>query len=164
MGKANPRAKKAPKKTVKGKVQKKANKTIKKATAQKKAPKKANSSSKELNQSIKLSNKRYMPTSGFGTFTMKEAAPIETAIMLGYRHIDTASRYGNEEEVGKAIKNSIKAGVVKRSDLFVTTKLWHLEYHDVEGALKRSLQKLGTTYVDMYLIHWPNNFFTDKKN
>ena len=58
-----------------------------------------------------------------------------------------------------AIANSIKAGVVKRSDLFLTTKIFHTEYSDVEGALRRSLAKLKTNYVDLYIIHWPNNYF-----
>ena len=111
-----------------------------------------------------LLNGYEMPTFGFGTFTMNEGAPIEQAIKLGYRHIDTASRYGNEEEVGKAIQRCIKAGVCKRADIFLTTKLWHADYHDVEKALRTSLKKLGTSYVDLYLIHWPNNFFCDKTN
>ena len=79
---------------------------------------------------------------GFGTFTMSDGGPVETAIKAGYRHIDTASRYKNEEVVGQAIKNSIKAGIVKRSDIFLTTKIFHDEYYDVEGALRRSLKKL----------------------
>ena len=66
--------------------------------------------------------------------------------------------------VGEAVQNSIKSGIVKRADLFVTTKIFHNEYHDVEGSLKASLKKLKMDYVDLYLIHWPNNFFTDKKN
>ena len=115
-----------------------------------------------------LANGAEMPIMGFGTFTIKEVAPIEQAIKLGYRHLDTASRYGNEEFVGEAVQNSIKAGIIKkRSDLFITTKLFHTEYTDVEGALRASLAKLQTDYVDLYLIHWPNNFFTgaaDKKN
>ena len=115
-------------------------------------------------QNIMMTNGHRMPVMGFGTFTMKEAAPVEQAIKLGYRHIDTASRYGNEEQVGQAIQNSIKRGEVTRAELFITTKIFHNEYHDVEKALRQSLAKLKTSYVDMYLIHWPNNFFTDKKN
>ena len=67
---------------------------------------------------------------------------VEEAILKhGYRHIDTAKIYENEEEIGKALKSVIDAGV-KREDLFITTKLWRNDYHDVEGALKTALQKL----------------------
>ena len=53
---------------------------------------------------------------------------------------------------------------MKREDIFLTSKIFHNEYHDVEGAMKRSLKKLNQKYVDLYLVHWPNNFFTDKQN
>ena len=97
---------------------------------------------KALGQTIMLTNGREMPLLGFGTFTMSDGGPVETAIKVGYRHIDTASRYKNEEVVGQAIKNSIKAGLVKRSDIFLTTKIFHDEFYDVEGALRQSLKKL----------------------
>ena len=72
----------------------------------------------------------------------------------GYRHIDTAAAYGNEESVGEAIK---KSGV-NRHDLFVTTKLWNADhgYDKTKKAIDTSLEKLGLDYLDMYLIHWPN--------
>ena len=106
-----------------------------------------------------------MPVLGFGTSQIKETEPIYTAIVkAGYRHIDTATRYANEEYVGEAIEKAIAEGAVKREDLFITTKLWHSDYSDPEAALKLSLQKLKLDYVDLYLIHWPNNFFTDDKN
>ena len=96
---------------------------------------------------------------GFGTYGIKSVEPIETAIVeVGYRHLDTASLYANETEVGQAAANAIAKGAVKREDLFITSKLWHTDYKDPEGALKQSLAKLNMPYVDMYLIHWPFNY------
>ncbi|EMG49110.1 NADP(+)-coupled glycerol dehydrogenase, putative (Aldo-keto reductase, putative), partial [Candida maltosa Xu316] len=74
-----------------------------------------------------------------------------TALKNGYRHIDTAAIYGNEEGVGKAIS---EAGI-PREELFITTKLWNTEHKNIEPALDVSLKKLGLDYVDLYLIHWP---------
>lgn len=110
----------------------------------------------ELNNSIKL------PIIGLGTYARK-AEPgqyrqaVEWGIEAGYRHIDTASIYNNEEEVGEAIQDKIKKGLVTRDQLFVTTKIWndcHAE-KDVIPSLKDSLAKLKLDYVDLYLIHWP---------
>jgi diketogulonate reductase-like aldo/keto reductase len=80
-------------------------------------------------------------------------APVETALEAGYRLIDTAAAYGNEEGVGKAIANS----GIPRDELFVTTKLWNSD-HGYDSALRafdRSLQQLGLEFIDLYLIHWP---------
>ncbi|KAJ2942944.1 hypothetical protein O0L34_g15134 [Tuta absoluta] len=115
---------------------------------------------------VKLNNGMEMPIIGLGTYARK-ADPgqfrkaVEDGIDTGYRHIDTASLYYNEEEVGEAIGKKIKQGVVKREDLFVTTKLWNDRHAEkvVIPALKESLQKLNLDYVDLYLIHWP--FSTD---
>ncbi|XP_048002214.1 aldo-keto reductase AKR2E4-like isoform X1 [Leguminivora glycinivorella] len=82
---------------------------------------------------------------------------VAWAIDAGYRHIDTAHIYDTEDQVGRAIKKKIDDGTVKREDLFVTTKLWNDAHarEAVEPALRRSLQKLGLKYIDLYLIHWP---------
>ncbi|MCO5988318.1 aldo/keto reductase [Actinoallomurus spadix] len=97
-----------------------------------------------------------MPQLGFGVWQVpdEEAVPaVATAIEAGYRSIDTASAYGNEEGVGKAIA----AAGVPRDRLFVTTKLWNNDqgYDSALRAFDLSLGKLGLDYVDLYLIHWP---------
>lgn len=74
---------------------------------------------------------------------------------MGYRHIDGAHCYQNEEEVGNGIKDALASGKVKREDLFVTTKLWCTYHTRVEEALNASLERLGLEYLDLYLVHWP---------
>jgi 2,5-diketo-D-gluconate reductase A len=105
---------------------------------------------------LTLNNGRTIPQLGLGTWPLTDAevAPvIETAIELGYRHIDTAAKYGNETGVGRGIR----ASAVPREDLFVTTKLdggYQGEDRAIDG-LDASLDRLGLDYVDLLLIHWP---------
>lgn len=105
-----------------------------------------------------LNNGIEIPSIGFGTWQSKDGEEaynaVLTALKNGYRHIDTAAAYGNEESIGKAIKDS----KVKREDLFVTTKLWNniSGFEETKEAFNGSLKKLGLDYVDLYLIHWPN--------
>jgi 2,5-diketo-D-gluconate reductase A len=106
---------------------------------------------------VTLNNGVEMPLLGFGVFQVTDAEECERsvyeAIRTGYRLIDTAAAYGNEEAVGNAIK---RAGV-PREELFVTTKLWiaDAEYERTKQAFDRSLQRLQLEHVDLYLIHQP---------
>lgn len=110
-----------------------------------------------LMRTIKFKNGIECPALGFGTWQLQgEVAEraVKEAIEVGYRHIDTADRYGNHHEVGKAINESGMA----RADLFLTTKLWDedLSGDRVASAVDRFLQELNTDYLDLLLIHWPN--------
>lgn len=99
-----------------------------------------------------------MPLLGLGTYKLEPEETekiVRTAIELGYRHIDTASLYGNEVEVGKAINGAIAAGDVTREELFVTTKLWNDDQERVGEAYEESLRRLDLEFVDLYLVHWP---------
>ncbi|XP_071831733.1 aldo-keto reductase 1B-like isoform X2 [Apostichopus japonicus] len=107
-----------------------------------------------------LCNGKQIPLLGLGTFQstsddVKEV--IKTAVGIGYRHIDTARAYRNETEIGGAIKELIDTGVIKRTDIFVTTKLRGTFHRpeNVEHALKLSLEALQLEYVDLYLMHSP---------
>ncbi|MEJ5997301.1 aldo/keto reductase [Corynebacterium sp. H130] len=99
------------------------------------------------------------PQLGLGTWQLKDDAAyraVRTAIEVGYRHIDTAAIYKNEEQVGKAIADAISAGDVTRDELFVTSKLWHNQQgEDAPTGFNQSLERLGLDYLDLYLIHWP---------
>lgn len=107
---------------------------------------------------LQLSSGASIPTLGFGTFGLQSYDTLKEAVLKhGYRHIDTASYYQNEEEVGKAIKEILDEGTISRKDLFVTTKIWPSDYANIEGALNTSLEKLGLEYVDLYLLHLPFN-------
>lgn len=106
---------------------------------------------------VKLNNGVEMPTLGFGVFQVPDLSQAEQAVTeaieTGYRLIDTAAAYQNEEAVGKAIKNSS----VNRDDIFVTSKLWvsDFNYERAKKGINTSLQKLGLDYMDLYLLHQP---------
>jgi 2,5-diketo-D-gluconate reductase A len=106
---------------------------------------------------VTLNNGVEMPILGFGVFQVTDLEECETsvyeAIQTGYRLIDTAASYGNEEAVGRAIKR----GGVAREELFVTTKLWIQDagYESAKKGFERSLQRLLLDYLDLYLIHQP---------
>ena len=108
-------------------------------------------------ETVKLNNGVEMPLEGFGVFQMPDPAVCEQAVLdaiaTGYRLIDTAAAYMNEEAVGKAIA---KCGV-PREELFITTKLWvqDASYEGARKAIETSMRKLGLDYIDLYLIHQP---------
>jgi len=109
-------------------------------------------------QNFKLNDGNHIPALGFGTYQSTEQEGIEAvnfALQNGYRLIDTAAFYHNEEAVGKGIAKSS----IAREDVFVTTKLWRecLGYKSAKEEFEFSLQKLGLDYIDLYLIHWPAN-------
>lgn len=110
-----------------------------------------------LKSATKLANGVEMPWFGLGVFKVQEGQEVvdsvKAAIKAGYRSIDTATVYGNEEGVGQAIRES----GVARDELFITTKVWNNDqgYDSTLAAFDLSLSKLGLDYVDLYLVHWP---------
>lgn len=114
---------------------------------------------------IELNSSAFIPQLGFGVFRVDPddtQRVVEDALAVGYRHIDTATGYNNEAQVGAALK----ASGIPRDEIFITTKLRN-DHHfsrDVAGAFSRSLDALGLDYIDLYLIHWPmpaNGFYLD---
>lgn len=113
--------------------------------------------------SQELSNGYQIPIVGFGTYDPSYSADMEqaalTALRSGYRHLDCASLYQNEDQVGRAIQTFLAETTThKREDLFITTKLSPFEYSppsSIEQTLRRQLSLLQLTYVDLYLLHWP---------
>src|SRR6478609_9035631 len=105
---------------------------------------------------VKLNDGNDIPQLGYGVFRVPPAdteRAVSEAFEVGYRHIDTAAIYGNEEGVGAAIA----ASGIARDELYITTKLWNDRHHDEEprAAIGESLDKLGLERVDLYLVHWP---------
>ncbi len=113
---------------------------------------------KSLVTSYRLHNGVEIPWVGFGTWQIKAGesaySSVAAALAAGYRHIDTAAAYGNEESVGQAVRDS----GIAREDIFITTKLANPDhgYEATKAAFELSMQKLGLDYLDLYLIHWPN--------
>lgn len=110
---------------------------------------------------IEFYNGNSIPALGLGTFRVENndecREAVKHAIISGYRHIDTAQTYHNEEKVGQGIKEGLEAAGLNREDLFITTKLWMTDYgrENIQSAYEASLKRLGLDYVDLYLIHWP---------
>jgi diketogulonate reductase-like aldo/keto reductase len=110
-----------------------------------------------IDTKVKLNNGVEMPIFGLGTWRTREGKETQEAILqalkVGYRLIDTASMYGNEKDVGEALR---KSGLA-REEVFITTKLWNSDhgYDKALAAFEESLKRIGLNYVDLYLIHWP---------
>ncbi|MGM0885649.1 MAG: aldo/keto reductase [Bacillota bacterium] len=116
---------------------------------------------KNLQDTTTLHNGVEMPWFGLGVFKVEEGPElvnaVKVAIKHGYRSIDTAAIYENEEGVGQGIREGLKEAGISREDLFVTSKVWNadLGYESAIAAYEKSLKKLGLEYLDLYLIHWP---------
>ncbi|XP_008821449.1 aldo-keto reductase family 1 member C13 isoform X1 [Nannospalax galili] len=114
-------------------------------------------------QSVKLNDGHFIPALGFGTYKPEEVPQgkplqaVNLALEAGFRHIDTAYVYQTEKDVAQAIQSKIAAGIVKREDIFLTTKLWCTFQRPemVRSNLEKSLKNLQLDYVDLYLIHYP---------
>ena len=108
-----------------------------------------------IDSKLTLNDGHLMPQLGLGVWQTRAGASCEAAVLAaletGYRHIDTAAMYGNEESVGAAVRRS----GIPREQIFVTTKLWNSDHGNPERALDTSLRKLKFDYVDLYLIHYP---------
>ena len=116
-----------------------------------------------IGPSVRLNNGVEIPQLGLGTYLSDEGPEVEQAVAhaldIGYRHIDTASFYGNEEGIGRAVASS----GVPRQELFITSKVWNDEqgFDETLAAVQRSLERLGTDYLDLYLVHWPRSMLME---
>lgn len=111
-------------------------------------------------KSLRFENGDTLPQLGLGTWKIAVESTREVtlnALEMGYRHIDCASMYGNEAQIGEALAEAFEQGIVARSDLWVTSKLWNDAHHpeNVRPALERTLKDLRLDYLDLYLMHWP---------
>jgi len=110
------------------------------------------------NKHLLLHSGDKMPQFGLGTYHAENDDNVSNFVSaivdIGYRHLDTASYYLNEEQIGKALKEVFAKGI-KREELFIVTKLWNEDHGRVEEAIKESLKRLDLDYVDLYLMHWP---------
>lgn len=109
----------------------------------------------DITTNVTLNNGEKMPLLGLGVFQSANQTynAVRCALEAGYRHIDTASLYGNEEAVGRAVRES----GIPRKEIFVTTKLWNTEQrsHRQAEAFYKSMERLNIGYIDLYLLHWP---------
>ncbi|WP_088034294.1 aldo/keto reductase [Evansella clarkii] len=116
---------------------------------------------KNLADTVKLHNGVNIPWFGLGVFKVKDGneavSSVRTAIKHGYRSIDTAAIYKNEEGTGQGIREGMEAAGISRKELFITSKVWNsdLGYESAIRAYEESLERLGLDYLDLYLIHWP---------
>ena len=113
-----------------------------------------------MNEAVINVDESQMPAVGLGLWKLDKSScadVVRNAIEIGYRHLDSASDYGNEEEVGAGIQQALADGLCKREDLWITSKLWntfHRPEH-VREACEKTLADLAVDYLDLYLIHFP---------
>ena len=116
---------------------------------------------KSLQDTVKLNNGVDIPWIGLGVFKVQDGSEavnaVKAAIKNGYRSIDTASAYRNEEGVGEGIRESLKETGLSREDLFITSKVWNSDqgYESTLISYENSLKRLGLDYLDLFLVHWP---------
>ncbi len=114
-----------------------------------------------VSDTLTLNSGVAIPRLGLGVYQMGRGRATEDAVTwaleAGYRHVDTAAMYGNEAEVGGAVKRAIAAGLVRRDQVFVTTKLWNSNhgYDQALRAFDTSYQRIGLEQIDLFLLHWP---------
>ena len=109
----------------------------------------------KIDSRIELNDGNAIPRLGLGVWLINSGKSCESAVRAaldgGYRHIDTAAYYGNEDSVGKAIRDS----GIRREEIVVATKIWNSHHSDPERAVNGSLRRLAVDYIDLYLIHYP---------
>lgn len=112
-------------------------------------------------EKVQLNSGHYIPQVALGVYKAPNDGTTESAVKwafeAGYRHVDSAARYMNEEAVGRAIKEFLSSSKVTREELFITSKLWDADHERAADAIKESLKKLDLEYIDLYLIHSPGN-------
>jgi diketogulonate reductase-like aldo/keto reductase len=113
-----------------------------------------------ISSTLALNGGTAIPRFGLGVYQLPRRATedaVRWALEAGYRHVDTAAMYGNEAEVGAALRRAVADGIVRREEVFVTTKLWNSEhgYDEALRAFDASAERLGLDYVDLFLLHWP---------
>ncbi|PWN99251.1 hypothetical protein FA09DRAFT_328679 [Tilletiopsis washingtonensis] len=112
-------------------------------------------------EKVKLNSGHYIPQVALGVYKAPNDGTTENAVKwafeAGYRHVDSAARYMNEEAVGRAVQEFVQKGGVAREELFITSKLWDADHEKAAEAINDSLKKLQLEYIDLYLIHSPGN-------
>src|SRR6516225_10053683 len=114
-----------------------------------------------IGDKIALNDGLWIPRLGLGGYQSGRGRATENAVTwaleAGYRHVDTAAMYGNETEVGAALRRAFAAGLVRREDVFVTTKLWNSDhgYDETLRGFDASYRRLGLDRIDLFLLHWP---------
>ena len=111
-------------------------------------------------ETVRLHNGLEMPLEGFGVFQVRDKEECKRAVLdaikAGYRLIDTAASYTNEDAVGEAVREAISEGICTREELFITSKMWVQDMENIDmarAAIDASIKKMGLEYIDLYLLH-----------